>query len=506
MMRTRFVRAAVAASLLCTHNLSVQLAHANDAPPVTPTTRVTLPKAHKGTLDVDTQLLDSYGKLPDHIRQFYLDARAILTASPTARIADPKIIAAAQKAQMPLISGPMLGNITHSSVDLWFRPVTAGLYTATVSGATQASFTIKTDTPGASVRITCSDLKAGAEHSYVIVNHANAVVGSGRFTVAPAPGSKATTRIAFGSCFHKIGVHNPNLMRLVAKRANHAMLLLGDMAVDDREAALNMHESDYLLRDVSKPWRDLAASTPVYASWDDHDYLNNDKSGLQKGQITDDQRNDLRQLWHTNWVNPPVPVKDRGIYFNTRIGDIEVIMLDTRSCRDWDKRQAAGAYLGDAQKQWLLKTLKASTATFIVMTSGTMWTDYISNGKDSWGTWDTETREEIFTFLETNNIGGVLLLSGDRHGARGFKIERPSGYTLYEFEAATLGAVPGPKPFGEDGSAQLFGYGKMFAFGEFTFDMSKDDPTVTFRLIDEHEKALEEIIIQRSQLGMRTGQ
>jgi alkaline phosphatase D len=133
-----------------------------------------------------------------------------------------------------------------------------------------------------------------------------------------------------------------------------------------------------------------------------------------------------------------------------------------------------------------------------------MWSDFMSKAKDSWGSWDIPGREELYNFIEESQIGGVLLLSGDRHGARGFRIERPSGFTLYEFEAATLGGVPGPGPWAPDESAQVFGYGGgLIAFGEFTFDMSKPDPEVTFRLINEEEKELEKHTFYYSQLGPR---
>jgi alkaline phosphatase D len=215
-------------------------------------------------------------------------------------------------------------------------------------------------------------------------------------------------------------------------------------------------------------------------------------------------RNVLRKLWQESWNNPLTTVEDRGIYFNTVIGDVEVIMLDSRSCRNWQKRKQHDSYLGDAQMQWLLRTLKASSARFIILTSGTMWSDFMSKAKDSWGTWDIQGREEIYNFIEENQIGGVLLLSGDRHGARGFRIERPSGFVLHEFETATLGGAPGPEAFAPDKSAQLFGYaGGLKAFGEFTFDMSQPDPEVTFRLINEEGKTLEKHAFRRSQLTPR---
>jgi alkaline phosphatase D len=162
-------------------------------------------------------------------------------------------------------------------------------------------------------------------------------------------------------------------------------------------------------------------------------------------------------------------------------------MLDTRSCRNIKERGKYGSYLGVEQQKWLIKTLKKSTAPYKVISSGTMWSDYMSKAKDSWGTWDTLARSEVFHLIEKEKISGVLLISGDRHGARPFKIPVNSEFSLYEFEAASLGGAPGPNAMAKDTRNQLFGYEceDVVAFGEFTFDMSVNDPTVTFRLIDQ---------------------
>jgi alkaline phosphatase D len=481
----------------------IPFAHA-DLKAVKPADPVTLPEAHKGDLETDTRLLDSYGRPPEEKRGFYLAAREILTGNPGASPADPRIVEAAERAGLPLMAGPMLGDVSQSGVTVWFRPVHAGVFVVKVAadGEPQVKdFRVEAKQAGGATRVRLDGLRAGTRHTYRIANEAGEDLGGGVFLTVPSPESKEPLRIAFGSCFHKIGVHNPNLMRLIAKRGNHAMLLLGDLAVDDREAHLHLHHADYLLRDVSEPWRKLSREVPVYASWDDHDYLNNDKSGLQKGQIGGPERDALRLLWQENWNNPPTPVADRGIYFNTVIGEVEIVMLDTRSCRSWDKRGEEGSYLGEAQMRWLFDTLKASKARFIIITSGTMWSDFVSNGKDSWGVWDVPAREKLFDFIEENGIGGVLLLSGDRHGARGFRIERQSGFTLHEFEAATLGGVPGPPAFAPDRSAQIYGYGGgQIAFGEFTFEAGMPDPVVTFRLIDEQGRELEKHAFARSAL------
>jgi len=155
----------------------------------------------------------------------------------------------------------------------------------------------------------------------------------------------------------------------------------------------------------------------------------------------------------------------------------------------------------ERQTEWLKRELLKCKGPFTIISSGTMWSDNISNGKDSWGVWDPEGREDLFRFIEKQRVPGVLLLSGDRHGARGIKIERPAGHCFYEFEPACLGGMTGPPAWGKDRDSQLFGYKHLRAFGEFTFDTSSAEPCVTFRLVDATGQVLENITLRQSEIG-----
>jgi alkaline phosphatase D len=148
--------------------------------------------------------------------------------------------------------------------------------------------------------------------------------------------------------------------------------------------------------------------------------------------------------------------------------------------------------------RWLEAQLLDCRGPFIILSCGTMWSDYVSRGKDSWGVWDPEGRERLFRLIEKHRIAGVLLISGDRHGARGFRLPRPSGFNFYEFEPASLGGRSGaPIP---NVPEKLFGIQGKYAFGEFTVDATVADPTVEFRLIGENENIIYEIKLTRSQL------
>jgi alkaline phosphatase D len=174
------------------------------------------------------------------------------------------------------------------------------------------------------------------------------------------------------------------------------------------------------------------------------------------------------------------------------------IMVDGRYFRIGDK--TPGSLLGREQMEWLKKELLACKGQFIAMTCGTMWSDDISGGKDSRGQWDRQGREELFDFIEAHRIAGVLLCSGDRHGARVLSIPRSSGFKFYEFEPGSLGKMKGPEAWAGDRTNQLFGVSDVYAFGEFTFDTTPGDPTVEFRLIGDDGNVLFETKLTRSQL------
>jgi alkaline phosphatase D len=463
--------------------------------------KVTLPEAHIGNLEIDTRLMDSYGLLPENIRNFYLSSRSWFSKNEDASFTDSEIIKAAQENNLPLMGGPMLSKLETDEVTIWIRPATDNTLKIKISsanGLSHKSYEVKKVQPGVEQRIKLDKLLSDTKYEYTIMSDSKNIA-EGNFTTAPDSNEKGIYRVAFGSCFHKVGLHNPNLTHQIVKRNPMAMMLLGDIATDDRENHANMLYSDYLLRDIAKSWKHLASNVPLYTMWDDHDYYNNDISGIPDGCTSKDV-DMLRSVWQQNWNNPEN--KGEVLYFSTRMGPVELIMTDTRSCRERERRGEYGCYLGKDQQEWLKKTLKESTAPFKIISSGTMWSDYMSKAKDSWGTWDKEAREEIFSFIEKENIPGVLLISGDRHGARSFTIPRQSGNSFYEFEAASLGGVRGPKAMAEDHSTQLFGYEgpDIIGFGEFTFDTTDDKPLATFRLIDERGEIREEHKLPYSKL------
>ncbi|MGJ8643783.1 MAG: alkaline phosphatase D family protein [Luteolibacter sp.] len=456
---------------------------------------VSLRDAHIGTLEIDLRIMSQYEQQPQDVLDFYTDCRAALTGDKP----EEQVAIVCREYGRHTLGGPMLGDVTATSVSVWIRlPESADVEVRVipVEGGTTHTFTSNEAARIHSVR--CEGLSSDTSYSYEVTGAKNKILGDGRFVTAPAEFSEKPFKIAFGTCYHKVGMYRPELMQLIRERDNRAMLILGDSAVDGRRADYGLVSSDYLLRDLSSNWQQMAANVPVSATWDDHDYWGNDTSGTTTNSNKPIDVDWLRNSWRDNWNNPQRDIDREGIYFSTHIGPVHYIALDTRSCRVNEERGQLNCFLGKEQMDWLKAEIESSEAECILISGGTMWSDYISNGKDSWGTWDKEGREQIFQWIDAKKKSLVALVSGDRHGARGFVIPRPNGGHIYELEVACMGGVPGPGAHEQGREYQLFGYpGRTWAFGEFTFRKGDSGLLADFRLIDEKGKELETISLKR---------
>jgi alkaline phosphatase D len=403
------------------------------------------------------------------------------------------------------LGGPMLGGVTSHSVDVWVRTVEPAEVSVVVDvdGRARRFGPVKsTKESDLSAVVKVSGLKPNQRYPYQVFVNENRLrvpLEAAIRTLASSP--EVPTRIVFGSCYHRWGLGNEQQSRTMISREPHAFLAIGDIAVQDRRDHRGWHSLDFLARDLYPAWQKLVSTIPVYASWDDHDYFDNDLAGIPEGFTPADREKVWRAFKHS-WNNPGYGFGEdgKGVFLRTRIGQCDVLMTDNR----YYVNEKEGVFLGAKQMQWLKDQLLDCKGPFIVISCGTMWTDHVSDGKGSWGGIDPAGREDLFNFIEKNNIAGVLLISGDRHGARGFRIPRPSGFTLYEFEAASLGGLSGPPVSKPEWDTQFYGVAGEYAFGEFTFDTTPADPTVTFQLIGQEGKVFHKLELKRSSLTPAT--
>jgi hypothetical protein len=71
---------------------------------------------------------------------------------------------------------------------------------------------------------------------------------------------------------------------------------------------------------------------------------------------------------------------------------------------------------------------------------------------------------------------------------------------MKRFELGSLGAYKGPGAMGSQPEQQPFGLIELAAFGEFSFDTTVADPTVTMRVVNDDGKELYRLSLARSQL------
>jgi alkaline phosphatase D len=114
-------------------------------------------------------------------------------------------------------------------------------------------------------------------------------------------------------------------------------------------------------------------------------------------------------------------------------------------------------------------------------------------------TWDgfPEEREEVFSWIDKNEIDGVVLLSADRHRSDARLIARPGGYALYDFMSSRLTnfhtheLIPGA----------LFDYNDKCSFGLLTFDTSRADPQVIYSIVNIDGETIHSLTLARSKLS-----
>ncbi|MFK7844851.1 MAG: alkaline phosphatase, partial [Rhodothermales bacterium] len=273
------------------------------------------------------------------------------------------------------------------------------------------------------------------------------------------------------------------IWRLIAEYNFPLFLLTGDNVYIDDPTRPGVQDYTYYRRQSRPEFRELTAGTSIAAIWDDHEFGDNDSWG---GPEIDQPEWKLPvwRVFKNNWNNPSYAGGEAqpGCWFSFSIADVEIFMLDDRYYRDNHQEPPTdrpATMLGPDQKAWLFEEISKSTATFKMLVTSVPWAYGVKPGSsDPWQGFKEE-REEIFSFLSDNKINGVFLLSGDRHRADIWKIERPDGYPMYDFENARLtnlhthDVIPGA----------IYGYNEKCTFGRLRFDTAKADPEVIYDII-----------------------
>ncbi|MHC4203836.1 MAG: alkaline phosphatase D family protein [Planctomycetota bacterium] len=407
----------------------------------------------------------------------------------------------ADKYAVELLHGPMLGCVTDSSAKFWVRTANEVTVEVVVKSARTGDSYQKRSTGKTSSKrdftavLAIEGLKPGTLYEYEIRINGGPKTGGGRFRTFGPSGRPVIFQVGFGGG----AGFTPQYERMWNTIAGHnlpAFLLLGDNVYIDNPTRPAVQQYCYYRRQSRVEYRNFIASTAIFAIWDDHDFTTNDAGGGPE-IYTPEWKIPVWRTFTYNWNNPYYGggEKQPGCWFDFSIGDVDFFMLDGRYYRD-KPRIENPSMLGGAQKKWLFEKLKSSRATFKVLASPVPWALGAKPGsRDPWQGY-REEREQIFSFLETNKIDGVILISADRHRSDAWKIERENGYDLYEFESSKLTNIHTHKIMPD----AMFGYNRKCSFGLLTFDTTKMDPEVTYQIISIDDELIREFSLKKSQL------
>ena len=303
---------------------------------------------------------------------------------------------------------------------------------------------------------------------------------------------EAIDTIAFGSCLRQ---HEPQpIWEAIIKARPDLFVFTGDNVYADTEK-MDVMRAQYAKLAASPGYQRLAC--PVLATWDDHDYGQNDAGA-------DYPRKHASKAVFLDFFKVPKtsPVWQRpGIYDARMFGpperSIQLILLDTRSFRGPLKRAKPDAQcpktkyvphddpsvtlLGEAQWRWLADELKKPAALRLIVSSIQVIPD--QHCFEKWANLPHE-RTRLLQLIREMRAHGVILISGDRHLAEISKLtDSPVGYPLYELTSSGLNSAGAGK--GEPNRYRLTEDNfRQDNFGLITVNWAEADPLVILQVRD----------------------
>lgn len=255
-------------------------------------------------------------------------------------------------------------------------------------------------------------------------------------------------RIAFGSC-----IKEQNAMPLLQTIANaqpDLMILLGDNIYADT-TDMQVMQSKYAKLGSDPGLQRLRQACPVLATWDDHDYGQND-AGVEYSKKIESQR-----LFIDFWGDGKNSPRRRrpGVYLARTWGPpgkrVQVILLDTRYFRSplaTGPRRVGGPYypdptpektmLGKAQWRWLEHQLRQPAELRIVASSIQLVSE--SSGQETWSNLPQE-RARFLKLVSDTQANGVLVISGDRHWAEISRTKEQAPYGIYDVTSSSINQI-----------------------------------------------------------------
>ncbi len=193
----------------------------------------------------------------------------------------------------------------------------------------------------------------------------------------------------------------------------------------------NMFERNLKVRNYFPVLQFFLAQQPNYAIWDDHDYGWNDAD--RNFPLKDTALRVFKGFWPNTYDETDTL---KGNHFTFRYYDAEFFMTDDRYYRD-PEGDTTGAFLGNAQVEWLKEKLAKSDATFKFVCMGSQVLNDSYYG-ESYAKYPVE-RNKLLDFIAEKNIKGIIFITGDKHFSEMSRRDW-KGYPMLDFTTSPLTA------------------------------------------------------------------
>ncbi len=242
------------------------------------------------------------------------------------------------------------------------------------------------------------------------------------------------TRIGILGCLRQFEP-SPALHRYL-EASPDICLWVGDNIYADTDDDPEVLRRCYAALEARPVFKALRNQSTFVATWDDHDYGNNDEG--RDYPLKDFSRGLFRSFWQ---MEEFIPEDRDGIYHVRRFpgGEhgLQIILLDPRYNRDDEGPEADT--LGHNQWQWLEEQL-LQPASLRLIVSGYQ----ILLGADVTSeTWDKfpKARQRLFDLIRATAAENVIFITGDQHYAEVLKLDRALDIDAWEFQFSGINQI-----------------------------------------------------------------
>lgn len=263
--------------------------------------------------------------------------------------------------------------------------------------------------------------------------------------------------IAVGSC-HRAGPKSEAAFSVIARTKPDAFLFIGDNIYGDTRD-MKLLRDKYAALDAVASWKQLRQSTRVLATWDDHDYGENDAGAEFPVKV--ESATIFKDFFS---VPADHPMRRReGVYHSAVFGPegkrVQIILLDTRYFRSPLRQEMidghktyvpdpdpAKTVLGEVQWKWLDQQLAEPAEVRVIASSIQILPE--EHRFEKWANLPAERAKLLGKLAAVQ--GRCVLLSGDRHLAE-ISRQAVAGVELVEMTTSGMthaggGRGPGGRP------------------------------------------------------------